>query len=391
MGALPYLILAPQEQHPKGAWRKQKMVSLLKGCQLLTVDITLPFGCELDDNAISDWVINTLPNSSQRNLDLLRWHALGRRNAPDGTRHRVLLVTGNSASIAQMGSKADVAWPHEFSLLAQAETQAAVNPENFVWSTALDGESHALVYRQGMLAAWFHEPIPEHDSSWLPARQERLLAFLKKDLFAEPQDSWTWKETTEAPLDREAMSSLGKWSWIESLNMLPKACQNQRENMRGLYSFAKTAASCLAVIAIACICLWFLVHQQQSKFQNLVTQSGSLLKIRNEESALQDSLQAEATTLATIGVEAQPPLKFPTVLQGFFHALPPNSRVDQLHMSTLAPDGVRWNLQVIVPDWDGADLYWKNFQALSGFHGIRLESRRPTSDGQIQLRVEGIQ
>jgi len=391
MGNVKFQVINPRAKAPVGSWRKARIVRLVENCHILTIDLTLPFGAELNEEIVYSWTHDHLPSFETKGLDLLRWHVLARRNAPEGTRYRLLLVAAPSAQILENPDPADILLPAEFFELAQAESYANQSHDQFIWSTVIGNDLHTLVYRQGQLADWFHEPMPANkDELWISERKNRILHFLSSDLFAEVEEKWTWVDASTHTPNPDALPSLCTWSWIQQLNIQPTILRERMLNRRGIYALTQGTVAFLLGIGLIYSALGLGLRHQRQQYEAMVQQSGSLLTLRTTEQTLQDSLQSEVFALEKIGVAAQSSLNLGATLQDFYKALPKNSYVDQLHLTTQAPYGMQWNLQVTTPDWDGAELFWKNFQALPNLRKVRLDGRKPNGDGKIQMRVEAI-
>ena len=145
MPKLPQILIElPNEPKASAPWRYGQVVHALRGCALLSVEISIPFGETPSQELVEAWVRENLPSFCERYGSRMRWHVLLSRNTPEGLLVRLLLVVSPKIFDASLLC-VDSVLPMEFSLLGAAEAEASQHGGNFVWIAQLDSTLHWLV------------------------------------------------------------------------------------------------------------------------------------------------------------------------------------------------------------------------------------------------------
>jgi hypothetical protein len=263
--------------------KRNPLVVGVDGCQILTIEIATPFGKLMDQEAVDCWVLEHLPSSVARMGDRLRWHVLSFRNSPEGTRHRLLLVF-SPLGMTQAGYRSvDFLFPSEFQILGEAEKHASEHGGCFVWTADYHGQYHWLVYRDGVLAFWGNETLPQD----IPLRNADLAKFLENDPTLAGVSAWEW---LSAPT-RSAHDGLGeivRWEWSHSFDLRTDPEFRAFESRGALRSILKYSLLSFVVVSIILGGLWLQKGRAQENLNSEIASTGALRFQQQLEARLMD-------------------------------------------------------------------------------------------------------
>lgn len=379
-------------------------VQSIKGCQILTVEITTPFGQICDQDTVDTWLVEHLAGFLDRVGERIRWHILGSRNSAEGTRYRVVLVA-SPLGFAGAKREADMLLPQEFALVGAAEGCADGGMLDFVWVCLYENVLHWLVYREGRAAFWLVETLPELDlQAWLALRVPSLRAFLDADPGYANTDNVVWNSSLgelpgvstllrDSPWSSDTvvhanLVQASRCGWGASLNLMTPRELHARRARIERPKIVRVALVSLMVCFVIFAALWFRAERAERSYQILASESGPLLTLQTAQKRIADSLNLVSSHLDVFGVGTQGPLRLKSWMQGLYSCLPMGGNVSQLQLDSRAPDGFLWSLQATLPDWDAADLFVQKLKRLDGVRQVQLSSRKAVDGGRILVRVE---
>lgn len=378
------LSLEAQEKKP---WRYGLFVRCGNGFGILTAEIALPYGESLTQGLVENWAQEHVPQFLSKFGQVLRYRILVSRNAPEGARHRILLLA--APMLSSENGLCDLLLPKEFAILGEAESVAGSHGGDFLWTFKADSVWHWLLYRGGMLAFWSVEHLPaENKDAWIQNRLAQVKAFAMTDSQFERIESIDVIEGKESQQPENTVASLCTWGWVRGLNLLEGKTRTQLETIRNQRRTLRNALIALAFILAVGLVLHIRVAGAEDHLQEVQKQAGPLVLLQKEAHGLQNSLGIQVGALQSQGRKLQTSLGLSPALQFIYQALPENGVVENLNVESMGLDGFRYLLQVRVSNWDDADLLLANLKKQGAWRAVRLESRRPVGQHGIQVRAE---
>lgn len=378
------LSLEAQEKKP---WRYGLFVRCGNGFGILTAEIALPYGESLSQGLVESWAQEHVPQFLSKYGQVLRYRILVSRNAPEGARHRILLLA--APVLSSENGLCDLLLPQEFAILGQAESVAGSHGGDFLWTFKADSVWHWLQYRGGMLAFWSVEHLPAEDQgAWIQNRLAQVKAFAMTDSQFERIETIDVIEGKKSDQPENTVASLCTWGWVRDLNLLEGKARIKLETIRNQHRTLRNALIAFAIILVIGLVLHLREARTEGHLREVEKQAGPLVLLQKEARGLQDSLGIQVGALQNQGRKLQTNLGLSPALQFIYQALPENGVVENLNVESTGLDGFRYLLQVRVANWDAADLLLANLKKQGAWRAVRLESRRPVGQQGIQVRVE---
>lgn len=378
------LSLEAQEKKP---WRYGLFVRCGNGFGILTAEIALPYGESLSQGLVESWAQEHVPQFLSKFGQVLRYRILVSRNAPEGARHRILLLA--APVLSSENGLCDLLLPQEFAILGQAESVAGSHGGDFLWTFKADSTWHWLQYRGGMLAFWSVEHLPAEDQgAWIQNRLAQVKSFAMTDSQFERIETIDVIEGKKSDQPESTIASLCTWGWVRDLNLLEGKARTKLETIRNQHRTLRNALIAVAFILVIGLMLHLRVARVERNLREVEKQAGPLVLLQKEAHGLQDSLSIQVSALQNLGRKLQTNLDLSSALQFIYEALPENGVVENLNVESTGLDGFRYLLQVRVANWDAADLLLANLKKQGAWRAVRLESRRPVGQQGIQVRVE---
>lgn len=388
MSSAPFVLL-PQDPLEKHPWRAPLVIHAVAGCGILTAEIALPYGEALLQEHMETWVREHAPRFLERHGQILRFRLLASRNAPEGTRHRLLLIAAPEGG--EDDQLCDMRVPQEFRLLGQAEAEASARGGDFIWTTQDAGCWHWMLYREGQLAFWGVESLPgDHEDVYVKTRLEAVRSFALGDPQFERVESIEVVEALPAQNARLHLLAVCGWSWVHSLNLLPLRQVLSLECKRHQRQAFRNAGVALLLVFLVGLFLWRGEAKAEAVFTDLRQQAGPLVAMQQQERRLLDTLSQQVAALQKHGRIAQSALQAKQALRLVFQALPKEGALETMNLENTSADGFRYLLQIHVSSWDEADQFLASLRKQKDWRSVRLDSRRPSGKDQIQVRVEVI-
>ncbi len=385
MNSKVQVLFEPNSSQEK-PWRFSKVIASAGGCGILTAEIAVPFGESLTDNQVEEWANDHAPQFLERHGTILRYRVLVSRNAPEGTRHRILLVSAPERPGEQ--PLADLLLPTEFALLALAEMEATTRGGNFLYTLQHHGNWHWFIYRDGLLSFWGMETLSMSDTeAWYRDRLEQIQVFATAD----PQFDRTEKiEHIEGSVPSDLSTplvSLCEWDWVQAMNLqLPmerNVLESYRDKRRSLFF---SIAALLIVLVVSGV-LFVQKKSAQTQIDALKASAGEALSLQVRESEALDSLRMDVQLLQAQGLTLQTAPGIRKTLQKIYEVLPEGARLENLTLENSGLDGFRYFLQFHTEDWDDAELLVRQLKQQTVWRSVNLESNRPAGQNGIQVRV----